>query len=36
MPSSPELIAAAGKAGLRTVELCSILEVGFRPAEFPD
>lgn len=33
---SPELLAAAGKAGVRTVELCSILKIGFLPSDFPD
>ena len=33
---SPELIAAADQVGLRAVELCSILKIGFHPSEFPD
>ena len=31
---SAELLAAAARAGLRTRQLCSIIQVGFRPTDF--
>lgn len=32
---SRELLATAAALGLRTVQTCSIIAVGFRPADFP-
>ena len=32
---SRELLAAAADLGLRTVQTCSIIAVGYRPADFP-
>ena len=32
---SRELLAAAAALGLRTVQTCSILAVGFSPGDFP-
>ena len=32
---SAELLAAAARQGLRTRQLCSIIQVGFSPADFP-
>ena len=32
---SDELLAEARRLGLRVVETCSIIRVGFRPADFP-
>ena len=32
---SAELLAAAARQGLRTKPLCSIIQVGFSPADFP-
>ena len=32
---SAELLAAAARQGLRTKQLCSIIQVGFSPADFP-
>lgn len=32
---SDELLAEAARLGLRVIETCSIIRVGFRPADFP-
>ena len=32
---SDELLAEAARLGLRVVETCSIIRVGYRPADFP-
>ena len=32
---SPELLRAAAELGLRARQLCSIIQVGFSPADFP-
>lgn len=32
---SDELLAEAARLGLRAVETCSIIRVGYRPADFP-
>ena len=33
---SRELLAAAATLGLKTMQICSIIAVGFTPADFPD
>jgi hypothetical protein len=33
---APEVVAAAEALGLKVVAACSIVDVGFRPSQFPD